>query len=175
MDVVQRLLPIPWHSQRGASVLTPGGVRLLNGIFPVSRVSAASLPTLPSIVSNRPPRLTTRGPVHLPGELSFPCGTDFLPGSQGPSGVNSSVRLRRRTLACPVRPGRALVPTLEGFLDPLRHFPPRTPVSERMGHETPRHLFRFCPPAESSFKAPDTHPIFQLSVRSRISFQPTLR
>ena len=134
---------------RGATALTPGGVRLLNGVFPLAR--------------SRRRRFRLR-PRSLEDRLSLPCGEESrssprrvdcalrrrLPTRvEGPSGVEPPVRLRRRTLACPVLPLRALAPASTGLA---------TDCDVSLGFHfhcwlwdpmKPRGIFlRLCPPAK---------------------------
>ena len=117
--------------------------------LPSCEVPAASLPTSPSILADR---------------LSLPCGEESrssprrvdcalrrrLPTRvKGPSGVDPPVRLRRRTLACPVLPLRALAPASTGLA---------TDCDVSLGFHfhcwswdpmKPRGIFlRLCPPAK---------------------------
>jgi hypothetical protein len=118
-------------------------------LLPCFQVPATSLPTLPSILANR---------LSLPYDQEFrppPWRVDCLLRDrlptrvEGPSGVNSPVRLRRRTLTRPVLPLRAFPPASESRNSPcdisLRG-PRHCWLSSR--YETPRSVVPTDPPAD---------------------------
>ena len=122
-------------------------------------------PATPSVPSGR--RF-----VHLPDESPASLASTWLPIQvEGPSDVGSSVRLRRRNLAVPVRPLQALRPASGGF-------PPATlpflPLPAR--HEAPRQSCRSCHPRRPPLRSADTHPRVSPPMFDHgLSVRPTLR
>jgi hypothetical protein len=168
----------PWHSQRDAPVPTPGGVRLLNGVFPVSRSRQRRFRLRPRFLRIASPCLTARSSVHLPGELPVPCGTDSLPGQRGlPMSIHqcacgaghSRVRYVLGGLWCPLQAAR-LSPLLPATFPSVR-----LPLLATIPYETLRSLFRFDPPAESSCDSSVSQPLLLTVVRSGNSIPFTLR
>ena len=122
----------------GCTVLTAGAAKPVNGSrHPHILADSADGEDTTSRSCRRSfpiPRLAlaAKTSVHLPDESPTSCEADFLSRVQGPSGVTSPARLRRRMLSPPV--------VLRRPRGPLRGFNRVVPLRSRSDFSRPRSL-----------------------------------